>query len=330
MAKLLITEKMKSTNPSERSLTLKSDWGINTINSLDLLEMDFEPIPWLVDDFLGPGLSIIYGEPKIGKSLMVLQLAKAISSGETFLDKEVRKRKVLYLALEDYPRRLNQRMIDQLWKGNEIIIITEDEFKRIFSTLDLEGGKMFLEFFIENEFDVLIIDTFSRSTMKDQLKNEDMTMFLSPIQNFAGKKDKYIIFVDHPPKTGKSIFGSQAKTAIADTIWHLYEKEDGKGFCLDMEGRDLDQPYELKIKRNITRKTWEFVGYFDDPGITHQEDRILIALRENGPTNSLELSRLVNKDPGNTNKRIHKLESRGLIKQIHNDGKVLYEFIDQD
>lgn len=49
--------------------------------------------------------------PKIGKSFLVAQIAFHVSTGQKFWDYEVHQGTVLYLALEDGQRRLQQILI---------------------------------------------------------------------------------------------------------------------------------------------------------------------------------------------------------------------------
>ena len=55
------------------------------------------------------GCCILAGQPKIGKSFLVLAIALAAASGDRVLGVEVQHRPVLYLALEDDARRLQSR-----------------------------------------------------------------------------------------------------------------------------------------------------------------------------------------------------------------------------
>jgi len=73
-----------------------------------------EPV-WLVPGLLPVGLTILGGKPKVGKSWLALQLAQAIATGGMFLGIRVVQALVLYLALEDSPRRLSSRMKLQSW-----------------------------------------------------------------------------------------------------------------------------------------------------------------------------------------------------------------------
>ena len=56
---------------------------------------------------------MLAGRPKAGKSWLALNLAEAIANGGKVLGVDVEQGDVLYLALEDNPRRLQQRL-DQL------------------------------------------------------------------------------------------------------------------------------------------------------------------------------------------------------------------------
>ena len=77
-----------------------------------LLGMHFADPVWLLPDILPEtGAFIISGKPKAGKSWWVLQLAMAVCQGGQFLNRPVPEGGVLYLALEDNWRRLQDRMI---------------------------------------------------------------------------------------------------------------------------------------------------------------------------------------------------------------------------
>ena len=65
----------------------------------------------VVPGLITEGLTILAGPPKAGKSWLSLQAGLDISRGEEFLEREVLPgAEVLYLALEDGPRRLKNRI----------------------------------------------------------------------------------------------------------------------------------------------------------------------------------------------------------------------------
>ena len=75
-----------------------------------LAELLASPVPWVrevVPGLVPYGLSVLAGRPHTGKSWLALELALAVASGSQVCDL---KEKVLYLALEDPPWRLQRRL----------------------------------------------------------------------------------------------------------------------------------------------------------------------------------------------------------------------------
>ena len=86
------------------------------MNKLQLIDADtlyYKPLArpkMLIDGVLSDGLAILAGDSKIGKSWMVLWLCLQISRGEAVWGLPTRKTDVVYLALEDRERRVQQRI----------------------------------------------------------------------------------------------------------------------------------------------------------------------------------------------------------------------------
>lgn len=77
-----------------------------------LMRQEFPPLRFLIDGILPEGVSIIAGPPKVAKSWFVLDLALSLAAGTPTLGSVPgdAPRPVLYLALEDGPRRLQSRI----------------------------------------------------------------------------------------------------------------------------------------------------------------------------------------------------------------------------
>ena len=76
-----------------------------------LMAEEFAPPRWAVPGLIPEGLSLLAGAPKAGKSWLALNLALGIAAGAPVLGEvAVDPGEVLYLALEDTPRRLQSRM----------------------------------------------------------------------------------------------------------------------------------------------------------------------------------------------------------------------------
>jgi hypothetical protein len=84
------------------SETSHKSWG-------DLSSRIFDPIDWVVSDLLPPGVSLLVGRPKQGKSWLVHAMALMVAAGRPVFGLQTSKTPVLYMALEDSERRLQGR-----------------------------------------------------------------------------------------------------------------------------------------------------------------------------------------------------------------------------
>ena len=90
------------------------------ISAYDLMKKEFPPIDYVVPDILPAGLIVLGGKQKIGKSWFDLNLSLAVASGGIALGRyQVRQGDVLYMALEDTERRLQDRIGQLLAPGAE-------------------------------------------------------------------------------------------------------------------------------------------------------------------------------------------------------------------
>lgn len=103
-----------------------------THNSRDLLRKTFGPVSYLVPRYLPEGTSVLSGKPKIGKSWLALLLAHGVATGTDMFGERIRPPgRVLYLALEDSPRRIASRLSKIIYgpNGGELFIPDDEDFK---------------------------------------------------------------------------------------------------------------------------------------------------------------------------------------------------------
>ena len=82
---------------------------LKTVSMSELLDNVYQSKPPLVDGLLYRGTYLFVGAPKLGKSFLMTRLAYHISTGTPLWNYPVHKGTVLYLALEDDYRRLQER-----------------------------------------------------------------------------------------------------------------------------------------------------------------------------------------------------------------------------
>ncbi|CAG4905669.1 AAA family ATPase [Paraburkholderia saeva] len=86
-------------------------WTPKVISAADLIAAPPEPIRYIVPGFLPPGLIVIAGKPKGGKSLLVADWALSKASGSDVWGREVTPGGVLYIDLENSRRRIYDRYL---------------------------------------------------------------------------------------------------------------------------------------------------------------------------------------------------------------------------
>lgn len=227
----------------DEKLVTKIKWTMK-----ELLETDLPEPRWAIPDLLPIGLTFISGLPKAGKSWLGLQLAVSLSHGEEIFGIMVEKRKVLYLALEDGPRRLKNRLIT---KG--VTTPGRVTFYLDWPLLEEGGTEKLKTTIIKRHYDFVIIDTLSRACGKDQLKANEMIEVLGPLQKLAIQNNLAVVVIDHNSKSRQGepvlkLYGSIAKGGVADTIYDLTsDRTTGKGLLRGV-GRDIgSMTDEVKI-----------------------------------------------------------------------------------
>lgn len=104
-------ENIKSFEEIQREMQLSLDPSyLKAVSMNELFDTQYQSKPPLIDGLLYPGTYIFAGSPKLGKSFLMAQLAYHVSTGTPLWNYTTRKGTVLYLALEDDYRRLQERL----------------------------------------------------------------------------------------------------------------------------------------------------------------------------------------------------------------------------
>jgi RecA-family ATPase len=81
-----------------------------TITGKTLMSQPIEPLGFTIADILPHGLFILSGSAKVGKSWLALDLCNCVAGGDTIWDYPTTQGEALYLALEDTPKRMRERL----------------------------------------------------------------------------------------------------------------------------------------------------------------------------------------------------------------------------
>ena len=285
----------------------------------ELLATEFPDPVWLVEDLIPTGLLVLAGRPKLGKSWMGLQLAAAVATGGRFLDVKVEKRPALYIALEDSPRRLKKRLIQQRMPADNLLdIVTE------FPGLETPDALATLERLRrERGHRLVIIDTLTRALGAiDQNDNATIGVIVSNLQRWAVTNDVCLLIVDHHRKPGaqaddlvSDIMGATSKTGAADALLGLYRQRGQQDATLKVTGRDIEER-ELAVKFDQVTGCWQLLGDREEVQQGEQMQAIVNMLKLNMAATARDIADATGQRPNHCYERLTTLAERGIVKVV--------------
>ncbi len=191
---------------------------------------DDEREEWIHEPLLPVGRSVsIYSAPKVGKSLLILEMAVAISRGEIFLGYQPTRRwHVLYVDFENDPRGdVRTRLQAMGYKPDDLDQLDYLSFPTM-AGLDSERGALeLLEAVKAYSSEVVIIDTVSRAVDGEENSNDTWLAMYRHTGLALKRAGVAVIRLDHPGKDeSKGARGGSAKSGDVDAIWKLSRVTD--------------------------------------------------------------------------------------------------------
>lgn len=293
-------------------------------SAAELLQMEHVRPPAIVEELLYPGLAILGGPPKRGKSHLVLQLVQAVSTGGTFLGRQVAQGGCLYMALEDPAWRVAERMRAQGW--------TDASAKADFWTvgsLRAGGGEEVAQAIRQQAYRLVVVDTLSRALTGDQNKGQEMTAALTPVQEAAHAMQCAVLLIDHFNKLGTAtagvdddgemegdpilnLAGSISKSGMADTVLGLYRQRGKRRSVLAVTGRDVEEQ-AIPIQFDWATRCWQPASE-QERTLSTARAEILQAVEDlSGEASYTEVVKAVGKDRGNVYKQLQDLVNMGYL-----------------
>ena len=314
-----ITEASRSCNL--RDLKLPERYTVAELYDLKL------PDPkWAIPDMVPEGVTILGGRPKVGKSWMALQMAHSVGCGGMFFGRKIEKGNVLYIALEDGPKRLQNRISKHKIPRDACITFVRD-----WEPLYKDGLAILYAEIIQHDYRLIIIDTLTRALRGlDQNDQPAIDVVMSNVQRMANDQHVSILFNDHTNKPRGTlgdpvddIMNSTVKTAVVDMVLALYREQGNKSAKLKGRGRDADE-VDLTVNWDPELFYWQCEGESGQVKLTGSKKDILDVLQLLGKSSCQQVAKEAGKDRDNTRKLLNELYIAGLVKREVINGNVLY------
>jgi RecA-family ATPase len=298
----------------------------------ELMAMEFVPPVWAVPGIICEGVSLLCGPPKVGKSWASLGLGLAVASGaQAFGSIPVDGGPVLYLALEDTPRRLQSRMGKILGDRPAPAALT------IATACPLmgQGGDEAIAAWLDRNRDarMVVIDVFAKIRGAAPIGSSAYEADYAAVGALKRLADNYsvpFVLVHHVRKMASEDFlaevsGTNGIAGAADATLVLKRGRGQADGILYVTGRDVDEA-EYALSFDSTTGRWSLLdGSPEEHQTTDTRAAILRHLRQHphsGPRAIADATGLKEPNVKNTCRR---MLADG---QLTADGKARYALPD--
>lgn len=217
-------------------------------SAAEIMAMDFPEPRWAIPGIVAQGVTLLAGAPKIGKSWLALNVSTAVALGGKALGKvDVIGGDVLYLALEDNPRRLQSRLTKVLANA-----VPPDRLTFAVHCEPLPaGGADRIATWLDAHPDarLVVVDVFARvrGTAPNNLSSYDADyLAMGALKRLADRYDVAVLVVHHTRKAQSEDFldavsGTNGLAGSADAVLVLRRSRGKAAAELHVTGRDVEE-----------------------------------------------------------------------------------------
>lgn len=250
-----------------RSNTPLLEVSSKPVRAIELLAHKFKPQIPLVEGLIAKGnFGALAARAKSGKTILMLCMTMSIDAGTPFLGRDTTQARVLYYALEDGARRVQQRLLSFNWQPSERAAF-------LFSIAHLDDGQGgpgpgIAEIWGHTkDYDLIVVDTLTAamSGRTDERDNSSMGAIFNALAQVAHDSDTAILIVHHtgkalnPDDVFATLRGASAIRGAYDLGLVLERKPGEREAILHVESRDMDvRPMTIRQAENGAG--WEYLG----------------------------------------------------------------------
>jgi hypothetical protein len=294
-----------------------ADMKIRT--AADLQHQTFEPLKWIVPNFLPEGATLLFGKPKAGKSWLSLDIALAVADGGEALGQRCEQGDVLGLFLEDSDRRIQSR-ITKMFGANKARWPARLQYVTKWPRSS-DGGLDLIRDWIRREKKprLVIIDILQKFRDLNAPRSESAYQSdyngLAAIQALASETRVSVIVVHHMRKAGGEdvmdlVSGTLGLNGAVDTLIAL--GRDQAGHVLHAEGRDL-AGYTMAVSQGANMR-WSADGPRPAEITSAERGHIVRVLtRADKAISVRDIATAIEADPKNVKNLLKKMKDDGII-----------------
>jgi hypothetical protein len=293
------------------------------ITAADLMRKEFPEPRWAVPGIFPEGMTLLVGSPKLGKSWLGLNVAVAIALGGRAVGKiPVDQGDVLYLALEDTERRLQERLETTL-QGHAAP--SSLHITTAWPTL-ADGGMAHLRAWLASHpgARLVIIDTFQKIRgpvgTNQNLYAGDYSA-AGEIKRVADQYGVAVVLVHHTRKAEAAdpldmVSGTNGLAGAVDTICVLKREVGRHDATLYLRGRDVPEA-DHALSFDPATCIWTLLGDATEYRTSEGRKAIIDLLRDAPePMSPKAIADALGTKPNNTRYLLHRMVKDGEVVGI--------------
>lgn len=215
----VVSRPASADEPDEQSAPVLDQYQIDWCS----LEQDDTKDEWIVEPILpARKLVALFSAPKVGKSLLLLEMAAAIATGRPVLGVTPEPRRVVYVDYENDPRAdVRTRLVAMGYKLPELVDRLLFLSFPVLPGLDTKAGSdLLLDYCIRHDADAVVIDTVSRAVQGEENENDTWLRFYRHTGLALKQAGLACLRLDHTGKDpSKGMRGGSAKLSDVDAAW---------------------------------------------------------------------------------------------------------------
>lgn len=263
----------------------------------ELMAAEFPEPKWAVPGIISEGVNLLAGPPKVGKSWLTLGLGLSVAAGGQAMDVvPVEGGPVLYLALEDTPRRLQTRMGKMLEGRSAPSGLT---LATSCPSLPQGGAEAICQWLERNpNARMVVIDVFAKMRGPSIPGSSAYDADYAAVGHAKRIADHYgvaVVLVHHVRKAGSDDFlaevsGTNGLAGAADATLVLKRSRGQADGVLHVTGRDVDEA-EYALRFHAEAGAWQLLeGPAQDHTIGDTRATILRYVRANPAAQPKQIS----------------------------------------
>jgi archaellum biogenesis ATPase FlaH len=292
---------------------------VSITSGAELMQKSFPEPRYLWNSVLpDSGLAVMAASKAAGKTLLLLQLASAISKGRDFLGLPTKLTKTLFLELELSERRTQQRLLKMGIVADRML-----SFANKWTPGD-EGLKTITDAIKEHDYGLVIVDVMQMLWPMDADSNsyQDVYSVLSPLRQIANDLGVMIVLVTHRRKMQTDdyldgVIGSVGIAANADVLFSLIRTRGEQEAVLHIDGNDIESK-KIALRFNV-----DPLGFClsstspEEIGLTPERREIIEAIRRLGGTAKPgQVASVLSKERSNVGHAMQTMAEHGILEII--------------